>query len=69
MLLSRLGPEHVKIAWKMTDDTDSQDLRVNCPDCERTIALTTERLRMVPTVRCPGCGRDLTTILIGNAIS
>jgi endogenous inhibitor of DNA gyrase (YacG/DUF329 family) len=43
----------------MTDDNDS--LRVNCPDCERTITLTTERLRLVPTVACPGCGRDLTT--------
>jgi len=43
----------------MTEDNDS--LRVNCPDCERTITLTIERLRLVPTVRCPGCGRDLTT--------
>lgn len=46
---------------KMTDGSDRLDIRVNCSDCERTIMLSAERLRTVPTVRCPGCGRDLTS--------
>jgi ribosomal protein S27E len=44
----------------MAASPESRDLRIHCPDCARTLLVAAERLRLVPTVKCLGCGRDLT---------